>query len=550
MTFKAFRGSVFNHSHENKAFNDLYDLLQQHWSAKDEPLYLFGNFFVGGKELDALVIKRNAIIVIDFKNYGGDVQFSENNRWTCDSVPVKGGNSINPYQQLRTNKFALLEYIKSDRLPLRSNPNLGHIAALVLFQQAIQFDEQQVPAKIRSWFHVGDILHAVRAIDGIASASIDLPNADLDAIIKAFDVPQYYPDGRPETRRIDSFDKNNAPAICWTEGQQNVLMEVSDWLEGDTTAFVMTGMVNTGKRTVLASVIEEVEQHGFTPIVLTPNGRIAQRYQLLGFEDCHSIYTFLYNSQPNKIEKSSSGIDVGIHEVKLSSEDVSGKCLILVDVHLLGDTYFTTDTTRFGTGHLVSDLLEALGDKPPKIALVGDPYQLSRGDLKLSFIHSNVFEERELKVKRITLDEQLRPNPEQKDLLDYQFDLAEHLKQKHFNRLPIPDGNQVRRVNKDPNLPTELSTGYFHAVYLCALNEAAHRINLAVKKALRPQGSHRLEVGDRIDFHNRTPVVLDAYDYNEFSEQESSSVNAGDIGLVEWASNEEEVHSIFTGLSD
>ena len=244
MTFQAFRGSAFNHSHENKAFNELHDLLQQQWSGQDEPLYLFGNFFVGGKELDALVVKRNAIIVIDFKNFGGRVQFSENNRWSCDGVPVKGGNSVNPYQQLRTNKFALLEYIQSDRLPLRSQPNLGHIAALTLFQQPIQFDELQVPAKIRSWFHIGDMQHVVRAIDSIASSSIDLPSADIESLVNAFDVPLYSPDGHPDVRVICSAKPKNEPTFRWTDGQQRVLGEASDWLGGDTTAFVVTGMVN------------------------------------------------------------------------------------------------------------------------------------------------------------------------------------------------------------------------------------------------------------------------------------------------------------------
>lgn len=544
MTFKAFRGSAFNHSHENKAFNDLHDLLQQYWSEQGEPLYLFGNFFVGGKELDALIIKRNAIIVIDFKNYGGKVKFSENNRWTCDGVPVKGGNSINPYQQLRTNKFALLEYINSDRISLKSEPNLGHIAALTLFQQSIQFDELQVPAKIRSWFHVADMLHAARTIDEIASASIDLPNADIETLISTFDVPPYFPDGRPETRSIASISENDSPSFRWTEGQQQVLAWTTKWLEGDATALVVTGMVNTGKRTVLSEVIQQVERHGLTPVLLTPNGRIAQRYQLRGFEECHSVYTYLYSSQPNRIEKSSSGVGVGVHEVKLSPQDVEGKCLIFVEAHLLGNSFFATDTTRFGTGHLVNDLLEAVGETSTKMMLVGDPYQLSRGDLKLSFIHSQVFEERELKTVRVVVDEQLRPDPEQQGLLDFQFDLAEHLKHKHYNRLPKPDGYQVSEVDKDPNLPNELSTGYFHAVYLCALNEAAHRINLAVKKALRPQGVHSLDVGDRIDFHNRTPVVTDEYDPSEINVQESSKVNAGDIGVVERVSDQEEVHSI------
>lgn len=544
MTFKAFRGSAFNHSHENKAFNDLHDLLQQHWSELDESLYLFGNFFVGGKDLDALVVKRNAIIVIDFKNYGGLIEFSENNRWTCDEVPVKGGNSINPYQQLRANKFGLLEYIKNDRISLRSNPNLGHIAALTLFHQPIQFDELQVPPKVRSWFHVGDMAHAVRTIDGIVSASIDLPNADLETLISTFDVPPYFPDGRPETRTIVSVSESDSPSFCWTEGQKQVLTETTRWLKNDAISLVVTGMVNTGKRTVLAEVIQQVERHGLTPVLLAPNGRIAQRYQMRGFEECNSVYTFLYSSQPGRIEKSSSGVGVGVHEVKLTPHDVEGKCLIFVEAHLLGNSFFSTDTTRFGTGHLVNDFMEALGEAPPKMVLVGDLYQLSRGDLKLSFIHSQVFEERELKAVRVVVDEQLRPDPEQRGLLDFQFDLAEHLKHKHYNRLPKPDGDRVSKVDKDPNLPNELSTGYFHAVYLCALNEAAHRINLAVKKALRPQGVHSLEVSDRVDFHNRTPVVSDTYDPFEINGQESSNVNAGEIGVVEWVSDQEEVHSI------
>lgn len=544
MAFKAFRGSAFNHSHENKAFNDLHDLLEQYCSEQDHSLYLFGNFFVNGRELDALIIKRNAIIVIDFKNYGGEVKFSENNRWTCDNIPVKGGNSINPYQQLRTNKFALMEYLNSDRISLKSSPNLGHIAALTLFQQPIHFDEFQVPAKTRSWFHVNDMLHAIRTIDGIASASIDFPDSDLESLVSIFDVPPYFPDGKPETRKIAVVSKDNAPSFKWTEGQQQVLAETTRWLESEVTALVVTGMVNTGKRTILFEIIKLVEQHGLTPVLLTPNGRIAQNYHIRGFGESHSIYTYLYNSQPDHIEKSNSGIGIGIHDVKLTPQDTSGKCLIFVEAHLLGNSFFATDTTRFGTGYLVNDLLEAVGEVPPKMLLVGDPYQLSRGDLKLSFVHSQAFEERELKVVRVVIDEQLRPVHEQHGLLDFQFDLAKHLKHKHFNRLPTPDGLQVSEVNKAPNLPNELSNGYFNAVYLCALNEIAHRVNLAVKKALRPDGAHTLEVGDMVDFHNRTPVVITTYDSFDIDLQESSYVNAGEIGIVEWVSDQEEIHFI------
>jgi len=230
--------------------------------------------------------------------------------------------------------------------------------------------------------------HAVRTIDGIVSASIDLPNADFETLISTFDVPPYFPDGRPETRTIAPVSESDSPSYRWTEGQQQVLAETTKWLDDNATALIVAGMVNTGKRTVLAEVIQQVERHGLMPVLLTPNGRIAQRYQMRGFEECHSVYTYLYNSQPDRIEKSSSGVGVGVHEVKLTPQDVEGKCLIFVEAHLLGNSFFATDTIPFGTGHLVNDLLEAVGEASPKMVLVGDPYQLSRGDLKLSFIHS------------------------------------------------------------------------------------------------------------------------------------------------------------------
>ena len=111
MSFKAYRATPFDYPHENIAFNKLHDFLQNHWGEQDEPLHLFGNFYVDGCEIDALIIKRNAVIVVDFKNYGGNLIFSENGRWKIDGKEVRGGNTTNPYQQIRNNKYNLLNYL-------------------------------------------------------------------------------------------------------------------------------------------------------------------------------------------------------------------------------------------------------------------------------------------------------------------------------------------------------------------------------------------------------------------------------------------------------
>jgi len=51
---KAFRCQQFDHTHENKIFDALYDALATHCAATQQDWVLFGNFYVGGRELDAL----------------------------------------------------------------------------------------------------------------------------------------------------------------------------------------------------------------------------------------------------------------------------------------------------------------------------------------------------------------------------------------------------------------------------------------------------------------------------------------------------------------
>ena len=139
MTFRAYRAVPFSHAHENRIFNRLHDILLAHWGDQDEPIHLLGNFYVDGTEIDALVVKRNALIVIDFKDYGGKLHFSENARWKIDGKEVRGGNKTNPYQQIR-QQISVVE-LSEKQIDFQSSPNLGHIAGLCLFHQEVEFDE-------------------------------------------------------------------------------------------------------------------------------------------------------------------------------------------------------------------------------------------------------------------------------------------------------------------------------------------------------------------------------------------------------------------------
>ena len=77
----AFRVGNFDNTAEREQFRFLCNELKIHYENSNEFCVLAGNYNIGC-ELDALFIKRDAIIAIEFKNYGGKVIANENGEWT------------------------------------------------------------------------------------------------------------------------------------------------------------------------------------------------------------------------------------------------------------------------------------------------------------------------------------------------------------------------------------------------------------------------------------------------------------------------------------
>ncbi|MBC8551557.1 MAG: NERD domain-containing protein [Gammaproteobacteria bacterium] len=531
MGFKAFRGNAFNHSHENQAFNALYDILQAECEVRDDQLYLFGNFFVAGKEFDALIVKNNAIIVIDFKNFGGELTFSENGPWYCDGIVVKGGNSRNPFLQLRNNKFALLDYIKSGHIEFSSKPNLGHIAGLVMFHQPIEVDETKIPQQIKSWFHICDYTKAIRTIDGIASAEIDLSRHELDLIAETFAAPEYFPDGKPVTKTIAT--KNIDPAegeFTPTNFQKSVLKQAEDWLTSEGCTFVLKGMSSTGKRTLLREVLRNLEEKNKSPLLIAPNARIANKYTALGLGEFSSIYQVLYSKKSDGVVKKSNGVELAKHPIVLTSEQLKDKVLVIVEAHLISNSYYDMDSAVFGSGHMVNDLLTAFDNEPPKLLLVGDPYQLSRGDLDQCLLSGQAIRDKELSIEEAFLEQQIESEP--KELHDFQFEIAQQMQLKQFNQLPIADNDVVSSIDNSPSIGADITSGRYHAVYLTAINDVAQKINFAAKqKVLQQANPYVLNVGDLIDFHSSSPVIYSQGHANEF-EPSNDWIHSGEVATV------------------
>ena len=372
MPVRAYRTRPYETTHENRAFDSLLSALEESWGEEEELIVLLGNLYCQGSEIDAAIIKHRSITVIDFKDYGGKVRFSENGSWSADGIEVKGGSKRNPYQQIRSNKFALLEFLENRLdLPSGRSLNLGHISGMVLFQRPIIFDDKHLPGSISRWFHVVDMEHAILRLAQLTSREIDLTNDDIEAIVTSTDINQYILAGAGVRLARESSDHIASADQILPTSLNTPWERMSKFLARHDSLAIVSGMVGTGKRLLLESLVSEAQNSGRNYTVLSPNRRLADQSSV----EARSIYGHIFSGNSRYVEERM------LYNLK-DNEDDSRHLYIVDNAHLISDSFFETEISRHGSGQLLSDFIEFLELKETsrQVVFLGDPYQLGRGN--------------------------------------------------------------------------------------------------------------------------------------------------------------------------
>ena len=192
MSLRIFKLEEYDHTHEREQFRNLCSILKDLYDKSAEMHLLFANINFNGVPLDALLINPDAITVLEFKNYSGNVIAAENGDWKLDDgTIIKGGMGKNPFVQTKNNKFAVITTLNT-WFP-STHVNLGHTSGIVVFNQPVTVDDHLISPKSKSWFHICDMDHISDKISDITSPAIHYTNSDLDKLpqILNCDDPKY-----------------------------------------------------------------------------------------------------------------------------------------------------------------------------------------------------------------------------------------------------------------------------------------------------------------------------------------------------------------------
>ena len=227
----AFRVGNFDNTAEREQFRFLCEQLKAHYENSNDFCVFAGNYNIGC-ELDALFIKKDAIIAIEFKNYGGRVVASENGEWKCDGQVIKGGSRKTVLQQARINHSIVRKELKVLGV---EGKNVKDVPTLVIFNQPIEL-VNNLSATTRSWLHITDNVHFVEKLDDITCPHTDLDPLGIVTLAELLNLNSFYleefsnanydkPTTPPESLEIFDdikiYERHPSGQIVEVEGDQN-----------------------------------------------------------------------------------------------------------------------------------------------------------------------------------------------------------------------------------------------------------------------------------------------------------------------------------------
>ena len=183
----AFRVGNYDNTAEREQFRFLCSQLSEHFKNSNEFCVFVGNYNIGC-ELDALCIKKDAIIAIEFKNYGGHIIANENGEWTSDGKTIKGGSRKTVLQQARINHTIVKRELKTLGVETKQ---IKDVPSLIVFHQPVEI-ENNLSATSKSWLHITDDEHFIEKIDDITCSKTDLSPLGIVNLAELLNLNSFY----------------------------------------------------------------------------------------------------------------------------------------------------------------------------------------------------------------------------------------------------------------------------------------------------------------------------------------------------------------------
>lgn len=475
-------------------------------------------------QIDALLVTEKAVLIIDFKNFGGKITLPKNaksefdfGKWTNESgEQIKGGSSINPFIQLKTQKERFIKVVEKQILAKLSQSdsfNAFHTVRAICFQKPIELIGK-IPSNEELNFLIFDkntYLETIKDIIDISDKEVSLSKNSFDLFKEVFradlfDTSEKYDQTNDFTSYHTELDFDNL-----YPDQKSALNEIENFIKSEEEKiFILQGTSLSGKTHLIPFIQEVAFNNQVTEVKLfASSSRIANNLLKSSNLEFESIYSYIYggnstitNEKENEEENENS---LNLEIVSLLKSDDTEEAIFIVDeAHLISDNYHQSVDLRFGSGKLLNDFLEFsdLKNTKRKVIFIGDSFQLSLGKKEEASLNPEYLTE-EYGFKNNAF--QLIDKENKSIIVSEALKAVNCIRQQSFNNLAFNFSENIRTLQKE-DLKSEIENSLnTNSHILCYSNSDAQKVNYWIKNSILKNGNE-LTNDDLIIFGNNIRV--------------------------------------------
>jgi len=526
------RNGIAARSYENTFFREFAKNLSNFFKKESIDGILIGNSVCTAEErlqIDALLITNQSILLIDFKNYSGDIYLPDNEnfeygKWTTENDNfIKGGSAINPYKQLYIQKgrfvYVYHEFIKQNLINT-DYVEPSHVKKVVCFQNKIKI-HGIIPKKDELTFFITDsenYLETIKDIINVNDKDVSISNKSFNAfksIFKAdrFDIKETY----NKKITFDSYSTELNYDNLYPD-QKSALQEITEFIKSESEKiFILQGTSLSGKSHLIPFIEDIAYNNEIAQIELfASSSRVATNLLSESNLKFNSLYSYIYggglqetqsNDEANANQEEENTDKVKLEIVPLKKSDNEDKAIFIVDeAQLVSDNYHQSIDLRFGSGKLLEDFIKFsdLKNSNRKIIFIGDNFQLTIGKKEESTLNPEYLKEKYgLGTKAFQLIDK-----EDKSLIVKQALIAVNgIRNQSFNKLSFEFSENLKSLNKEEILPILKNkienNSDFHLLNYS--NADAQKVNYWIKRAIIKNGDD-IAPKDLIIFNNNFRV--------------------------------------------
>ena len=385
MSLNVYIEEDFEHDHEARQAADLCRRLSSLIPA-DACYTLLLNFYLNGKQLDAVLVTPHKFVVIDFKYVRGPLKNLDANRpWRCvDGYELEGSGYGNPFKQVTQYRRHLGQVLMNYRRDIFVNGSFSavgvgfdFVVAMGMVSGAIclgpDIDGREPTSEqcdFPNWFFFGRPKvfadkcltlcqgQPVRLDENIHRAFVSCNAGLRKAIIGQDGIPKLPRPVRLRQTSDGAVVPAKAADLVVTEDTtvDEVLVAIAADIDAGTRCFVISGAAGTGKTALISRLIPVLEERGLTPALMAPTGRAAKMMTQRTGRHANTIHSSIYK-RPDLPQVDKDG-DAVSFVFQLRTECPPSTAFIVDESSMVQLSVQNRELLRFGSGSLLKDLIE------------------------------------------------------------------------------------------------------------------------------------------------------------------------------------------------